>query len=965
MRRRVVVITIGALLIGPLASGAASQVRPTVRPADYGQFETVTAAAARGGLSPDGKWLAYSVARENGDAELRIREVGCDVIKVVPFGSSAVFASSSQWIAYSIGMSEAEQAKLTAARQPIRRKAGILHLPSGAETIVDGIESFSFDRAGRSIAMKRATVPAASPAGMPAAGAPLPVPGAGRGGAASADAPPLGGTLLVRDLATGVTSTFGNVTEYGWQPLDTGELLAMIVSGQDRAANSVQIFDAESRILRALDSRPVDYSGLAWRDGTADLAVLRAQTDARHDGPTQAVLVWTGIGTTTEQIRVLDHTERRHELRFDVPGLSSTQRVVSSRRPEWIESGDRSAPMIVVGVGDWPIAAAPQDVTRPAADTARGAGAAAAGADPPDLDVWHWNDAIVMPRQKLALAAERRRSLPAVWHLSTETLVLIGQSFDETLTPVPGTSRGLVAEYTPYLMERSIGRPAADWLVVDLRSGARTRLVTNVRGAMTASPGGRYAIFPEGGHYWTIDLATRRISNITSVIKTSFVDTEGDSTGPQRPAFGIAGWTTNDEWVVLNDRFDVWRVSPTGAGGMRLTDGRADQVRHRLLNLGGRAGDPVDLGGAFVSLFGTRSKRSGYGRLAADGSQLAERLIWLDKGVAGLARAERADVYSYRVQSADDPADLFVGGAVLADAKQETEANAFLSRYAWTRATLVDYTVSRGRQRIPLQGVLHYPANYEPGRKYPMVVYLYERLSDGLHTFENPSERDYYNGTAFTQDGYFYFQPDIVFAPRNPGVSVVECVTAAVAKVVEMGMVDPARIGVMGHSWGGFDAMYLATHTRLFAAAVSGAGISNLVSNYGNHHWSSGIAETDHIETGQQRMVVPLYEDLPAYVRNSAIFGVADMATPLLLMTGDNDGTVYWHQSVELYNVARRARKNVVMLVYNNEDHSLRQRRNQIDYHRRIHAWFDHYLKGAPAGRWITDGVPASMRGQR
>ena len=159
--------------------------------------------------------------------------------------------------------------------------------------------------------------------------------------------------------------------------------------------------------------------------------------------------------------------------------------------------------------------------------------------------------------------------------------------------------------------------------------------------------------------------------------------------------------------------------------------------------------------------------------------------------------------------------------------------------------------------------------------------------------------------------------------------------------------------------------MYLATHSTLFAAAVSGAGISDLISNYGNHHWSSGIAETDHIETGQQRMVVPLYEDLQAYIRNSAIFGVSTMTTPLLMMTGDNDGTVYWHQSVELYNIARRAGKNVVMLVYNNEDHGLRVEKNQVDYHRRIQAWFAHYLKGEPAPSWITNGVSALERSGR
>jgi len=245
-----------------------------------------------------------------------------------------------------------------------------------------------------------------------------------------------------------------------------------------------------------------------------------------------------------------------------------------------------------------------------------------------------------------------------------------------------------------------------------------------------------------------------------------------------------------------------------------------------------------------------------------------------------------------------------------------------------------------------------------------MIVYIYERLSDGLHRYSAPSERDYYNSAAFTQHGYFVLQPDISFRPREPGLSVVECVTPAVKKVVQMGLVDARKVGVVGHSWGGFDTTYLATHTDVFAAAVAGAPITDLVSNYGNHHWSSGIAETDHIETGQQRMEVPLWEDLQAYIRNSAVFNVQNMKTPLMIEVGDSDGTVFWHQGVELYNIARRAKKDVVLLVYAGEDHGLRKKANQIDYHRRILDWFGHYLKGEPGSTWITNGVTFLEREQ-
>jgi dipeptidyl aminopeptidase/acylaminoacyl peptidase len=405
--------------------------------------------------------------------------------------------------------------------------------------------------------------------------------------------------------------------------------------------------------------------------------------------------------------------------------------------------------------------------------------------------------------------------------------------------------------------------------------------------------------------------------------------------------------------VLLYDRHDIWEVSPDGSRALRLTDGRDDDVRYRYVRLDLEE-EWIDRSAPLVvSQFGLRSKRSGYARVSAGPSPSVTSLVWLDKRVDRLARAKKAERFVYAVQAFDDSPDYFAAGPALGDATQVTATNPFMSEHAWGRAELVEYRSAAG---TPLQGALYYPAGYEPGRRYPMVVYMYEKLSDGLHTFSVPSERSVYNAAAFTTRGYFYFMPDIVFRPGEPGVSVVEAVLPAVQQVVDSGVVDPARIGILGHSWGGFDSVYLATHTTTFAAAVAGAPITNLVSNYGNHHWTSGIAETDHIETGQQRMVVPLYEDLDAYIRNSGIFKVHEMTTPLLVMFGDNDGTVHWFQGVELYNVARRAGTPVVMLAYAGEDHGLRKRPNQIDYHHRIFEWFDHYLKGDSAERWIVEG---------
>jgi dienelactone hydrolase len=460
-------------------------------------------------------------------------------------------------------------------------------------------------------------------------------------------------------------------------------------------------------------------------------------------------------------------------------------------------------------------------------------------------------------------------------------------------------------------------------------------------------------MFSVDGQVSTIDTARRTVVNITKAIPTSFVDTDSDSTDVQRPFYGEAGWTKDDRSVLLYDKFDIWEIAADGSKSAKLTDGAAEQIEYRHLDL-----DPQEQAidrskPIYLEMTGPWTKKSGFARLAP-GAASPEKLIWLDKSVSRLAKAKDADVFEYIVQSYEDSPDAFVGGADLKSMKQVTATNPFQSKFAWGRAELVEFKSEKGQR---LQGVLRYPAGYEPGKKYPMIVYVYEKRSDSLHQYSAPSEREYYNVSSFTTAGYFFFEPDIVFRPREPGLSVVECVRPGVAAVAQMGVIDPKRVGMIGHSWGGFDTAFMATHTDVFAAAVAGAPITDLVSNYGSHHFSSGIAETDHIETGQQRMQVPVYEDLAAYTRNSAVFAVNTMTTPLLIEVGDADGTVFWHQGVELYNAARRAKKDVVLLVYGGEDHGLRQKANQLDYHHRILDWFGHYLKGDPAPGWIANGV--------
>jgi dipeptidyl aminopeptidase/acylaminoacyl peptidase len=913
------------LLSLALLTPATAQHRAPLTPADYGQFESL-ALPPGAGLSPDGRWLAYGINRSNRHNELRLQKIGDGLPTVIPFATQPAFSSDSKWAAYAIGMPEAEEERLRKQRKPLHRKLGLMSLETREVAAIDGIQSFAFNASGTHLAMRR--YPPERPANAPAPDPDDPAPGA---------------TLIVRELATGRDTTFGNVAEYAWQDVSSrdawgrggsgGGLLALVISTEDRTANGVHLFDVRTTVLRVLDSAPDVYAGLSWRQDSSDLAVLRGATHPKREGRGHTALAWTGLGGANPSRHLLDPAASA--------ALPAGMRLVSARRPSWSHDGRT----LYLGVAEW-------------RETIAGAGGSGEEApdeeEPPTVEVWHARDVEVMARQKVSARADRQRSLLAAWHLEEHALVTLGRDRFEQVTPIARQRLALAAQWSPYAMERTIGRPAADLFLVDTTTGARTPLVDAVDDRYAQpSPGGRYILYFHADHYWTIDTRTRTVTNVTRSVPATFVNRESDVTVRQKPPFGVAGWTKDDGALLLYDKFDVWQVAPDGSGAARLTSGAADQVRHRYVRLD-RDEDWIDPDRPmYVSLFGVWTKQSGYGRVTP-GAGSAERLVWLDKGVSALGRASRADVFAYVVQAFDDSPDVFVGGPSLASATQVTTTNPFQSKYAWGRSEVVDYRTARGER---LQGALHYPAGYEPGRKYPMVVYLYERLSDGVHRYVPPSERDYYNASVFTSGGYVFFQPDITFRPRDPGLSVLECVEPAVKKVVAMGVADPGRVGVVGHSWGGFDAAYLATHSTLFAAAVAGAPIVNLVSNYGNHHWSSGIAETDHIETGQQRMEVPLWEDLPAYLRNSAVFNVHRMQTPLLIEVGDADGTVFWHQGIELYNIARRAKKQVVLLNYAGEDHGLRKKANQIDYQRRIVQWFGHYLKGEPASPWIVRGT--------
>ena len=912
-------LTLSVLLTATLPIALSAQSRPTVRAADYGKWESL----GQSTLSPNGQWLAYGVNRVNEENELRLGGTARDTTVAILYGTAPAFTGDSRWLAYSIGVSPAERDRLTKDKKPIHNSVGIRNLATGATEVVKDVSQFRFSGDGRFLAMRR----------YPAEGK------------RAAD-------LIVQDLARGTKMTFGNVSEFAWS--EGRALLAFTVETDGGAGNAAQLYDASTGAMRVLDSSPSVYRMLAWREKSEDLAVLRSQSDKSFRDTAHVVLAWARASAPNALRREMDPSK--------ASGFPSGMRVAEHRRPEWAKDGS------IVYVGLRPRESAARRDSTAAASSGNGDGGSTQGrADsaraksddkPSDVQVWHAKDVRIMPMQKVQEQQDLQRTLLTAWHLADGHVVQIGTNLLETARVLRGDRYATETDRTPYGFGTKFGRPYSDVYVIDVKRGERRKAIEKVRFFYGGSATGKRVAWYDGKDYWAQDVATGARTNLTAKVQAKFTDPDYDYPNDMVPPADFQGWAKDDRAVLVADEYDVWSLNTDGSGGRRLTNGTADQVTHRYARTSRRDDDGIELAGpVYMTLFGKRTKQSGYARLR---NGAIERLVLDDARVWGLARADSADAFAFARERFDDSPDVFVGDGTLRSARQVSATNPFQKDYAWGRSELVNYRTVAG---LDLQGVLLYPANYDASKKYPMIVYPYELLSQTLHQFFVPTERSYYDPTVWTQDGYFVLRPDIVFRGRDPGIAVLEAIQPAVRAVTSRGLVDSTKVGLVGHSWGGYEATFVPTRTNMFAAAVAGAPITNFLSFAGAIHWTPGIAEFDHWETGQARMAVPFWEDMEAYVRNSPAAKVHELRTPMLMEFGDADGTVDWHQGIEFYNFARRAgRDDFVMLVYPGEDHGLRKKENQIDYHRRINQWFGHWLKGEPAPKWMTEGVTWAER---
>ena len=576
------------------------------------------------------------------------------------------------------------------------------------------------------------------------------------------------------------------------------------------------------------------------------------------------------------------------------------------------------------------------------------------------LDLWSWKDPLLQTQQAVQANQTRNPTWTSVFHIDGGRMVVLGDEEIPSMRLItPDGSRALASSNAGYEQMITWDGRYNDIYLVNTVDGSRTKVLTGLRGNASASPTGRYLTYFGPDYAWhSIDVQSLETRNLTGGLGVHF-DRDWDDHPSPNPSWGITGWTEGDDAVLINDEFDIWKISPATGDATNVTDGfgRANKMTLRYARLDNELDYIPD--DVLLSARDNETMATGYYNDPLVEARTPRKIVMMDKAIGGLRKAEDADRLFFTLSTWAEFPNLWTSAMDFSGMEQLTDANPQQSDIRWGNAELVNWVSSDG---IPLKGILVKPEGFDPEKKYPMMVYFYERMSQGVHRYITPSPGTSPSASYYVSNGYLWFQPDIVYKEGYPGPSAYACVVPGVQSLIAKGFVKEDSIGINGHSWGGYQTAFLVTRTNMFAAAESGAPVVNMYSAYGGIRWQRGLMRSMQYEQTQSRIGGSIWEYPMRYWENSPLFFADKVQTPVLMLHNDQDGAVPWYQGIEFLGALRRMGKEAYMFNYVGEPHGLRRRANQKDWARRMQEFFDHHLKGAPAPKWMTEGVPYNER---
>ncbi len=973
-------------------------------------------------LSRDGQWIAYALVAQEADGELVVRHVADGREYRAPRGTSPQFSADGRFVAFAVQPTRAEldKAKKDKKKGDDAPKAGAawMDLATGKVETVDRVKRFAWGKdGGQHLALlleapakkdtKASTAKADEADRTDDVGDPVDQEAPVEGGGPTAKKAP-GNDLLLIDAESKQRNTFKDASDFAWN--NGGTLLAYVVSVKEPAKK-------EAAKPAAPVAPVAPASGAS--DATAAAEPKPAADETAREGvylidpaaPTQARAVMSGAGSY-KQLR-FDEAGRRLAFvsnRDHVAETKAAERAEKAGKADkaskpaddkkdekkdekadkpdptpfklflWKAGQDRASVLVSAQTAGMPAGWTPSEHA-PLAFSKDGLrlflGTAELPApepkdapEPMKVDLWHWKDPELQSAQKAKAERERVRSYRAVVHLGTDVdaarFVQLGNKDLPTIQVNENASVALGLSELPYRPLMSWEGAYMDAYAVDLDTGAARPLARKLRHAPTLSPAGRYVLGFDAPAVrwmaWRTD--TAQAIDLTGRIKSRFDNDDRDV--PDLPSpYGSAGWTADDDSVVVYDKFDLWAVQPSSGQARNLTQGwgRKQQLQLRVVPLDPEDADKKPLPADALTLAGTHdiSRASGYFRVDATGGT-PKALIQDDRMIGGLIKAKDADRIVFTQQSFTEFPDLWTSTLAFQQPQRISDANPQQSRYAWGTQELIEYTAADGRK---LRALLAKPADFDPKKQYPMMVYIYEKMTDNRYRYIPPAPSQNINVTRYVSNGYLVLRPDIVYTTGHPGKSAMNTVLPAIRQQIAKGYVDPKRVGIQGHSWGAYQINYLITRTNQFRAAEAGASMANMVSGYGGIRWGAGISRAFQYEHGQSRIGATPWERPDLYLENSPIFRVDKVTTPYLTIHNDEDDAVPWYQGIEFFTALRRLGKEAYWFNYNGEKHGLRERDNMKHYTVHMAEFFDHYLLGSPRPAWMDQPVPYLERGKR
>ncbi len=734
--------------------------------------------------------------------------------------------------------------------------------------------------------------------------------------------------------------------------------------------NSVQLRQLSTSVSRPLDVGKDQYRRLAWSDSNDALAVIRVVSDTSGADEDAAVLGWR-------------HASRMDDKSIEITakstGVTDGLVVSSERAPQW---GDREA-VLYFGLRE-PRPARPR-TTGPAFTPPNPGGVAPGGgaggqvaaapqtdAEVPSLILWHWKDPRPQPEQQIQETQDRAFNYLAAYNIAGGKVTRLADASMRNVTTGPKDTWAIGTDIVAYERDQGIrGFAFRDIYAINVNTGERKLVQKKVPGragggggrgggaASNFSPDNNQYFYYDAGEYKLYNFADGTTKTITTGVPAKFWNTEDDHNEIKPEINGaLVGWAKDGSSVFVRDNWDVWRLPLDGGRAVNITgNGLKDQIRYEARSIS----DPRDRGiidtskPLYFETYGEWTKKEGLAQV--DPVKGGVKTLSWENDKVDYRRARDADIWVYARQTVVKFPDWYAADGDLSGERRLTDANPQQKDVAWTPgARLIDYTCENGGGHH--QAILMLPAGYEQGKKYPMLTYIYEKLSQGFNVYSQPNATRYSNPSVYTSRGYAFLMPDIVYHVNDPGRSALWCVVPAVKAAIATGLVDPARVGLQGHSWGGYQTTFIATQTKIFKTAEAGAPLTDMVSMFGSMYWNTGSTDASIFIASQGRFTGGPNDVPEAYARNSPQNFAQNVSIPFMLLSNDRDGAVDFNQGVTYYNHLRDLGKDVILLEYAGENHGLARPANQKDYNLRMTEWFDTFLRDQPAPDWMKDGVP-------